>query len=108
MIAYGIILTIASTIICVLSVCLCFGKIGLLHSYHRENVKEEDKKALSLSTGLSLLFGGLGMMTSGLLALIFRESISTYIILGILFVSLFISIILLFIFIKKYNGKIFS
>ena len=108
MIAYGIIVLIVVIILCVLSVCLCFWKIWLLHSYHRENVKEEDRKALGISTGLSLLVGGLGALLSGLLTLIFRENINSYLVLAILFGSLLISIVLLFIFIKKYNGKIIS
>ena len=108
MIAYGIITIVVGMALCVLSVCLYAGDIELLHSYHRENVKEEDRKALGISTGLSLLVGGLGTTTSGLLALIFRENINSYIVLAILFGSLFVSIVLLFIFIKKYNGKIIS
>lgn len=108
MIAYGIILIVVGIVLCILSVCLYTGDIELLHSYHRENVKEEDRKALGISTGLSLLVGGLGAILSGLLALIFRENINSYIVLAILFGSLLISIVLLFIFIKKYNGKIIS
>lgn len=108
MIAYGIITIVVGMVLCVLSVCLYSGNIELLHSYHRENVKEEDKKALGISTGLSLLVAGLGTLLSGLLALLFRENINSYIVLAILFGSLFLSIVLLFIFIKKYNGKIIS
>ncbi|MBR4237386.1 hypothetical protein IKQ02_03005 [bacterium] len=108
MIAYGIITIVVGMVLCVLSVCLYNGNIELLHSYHRENVKEEDRKALGISTGLSLLVAGLGTLLSGLSALLFRENINSYIVLSILFGSLFLSIVLLFIFIKKYNGKIIS
>ena len=108
MIAYGIITIVVGMVLCILSVCLYSGNIELLHSYHRENVKEEDKRALGFSTGLSLFVGGLGTIVSGLLALLFRENINSYIILAILFGSLLTSIVLLFIFIKKYNGKIIS
>ena len=108
MIAFGIIMLVVGIAMSILSILICLGNTNLIHSYHRNNVKEEDKKKYAISMGLSLLIGGLGITTSGILALIFEETINSYIYLIILFSSIFVSIIFLFIFIIKYNGKIFG
>ena len=106
MIAFGIILSTVGITLSILSIFICFGKINLLHDYHRNNIKEEDIKSFSISTGLSLLIGGVGLTTTGVLALILKDSISVIVYDALLFGSILISFILALIFIKKYNGKI--
>ena len=108
MIIYGIIVLTVSIPFLAIAVLLMLGKANLIHSYHQENVKDEDKKKISLLIGIALLIASLGMMTSSIMALILKESISPYIYLAILGASLLISIVFILIVIKKYNGKIFS
>ena len=40
-------------------------KISLLHSYHYENVSEEDKKAFCTLSGVGILILGAGLLVSG-------------------------------------------
>ena len=106
MIATGIVVLVVGVAISVLSLLICIGKTNLIHSYHRENVKEEDKKKYAISLGLSLLIGGIGLITYGILVIIFKDTINQAIYLTVMLGSIFISIILALILNKKYNGKI--
>ena len=108
MIVYGIVVLLVSVPFLFISLLVMLGKVNLIHSYHQENVKEEDKKIFSCLIGLALLIGAIGMMASSILALILKESINPYIYLVILGASLVISITMSLLVIKKYNGKIFS
>ena len=108
MIIYGIIVFAVSIPFLAIAVLVMLGKANLIHSYHQENVKDQDKKKFSLLIGIALLIASLGMMVSSIMALVLKESISPYIYLVILGVSLLISIVFILIVIKKYNGKIFS
>ena len=106
MIAFGVIAIIVGVGILTLSIFIMLGKINLLHSYHRENVKEEDRKKFGLLTGASLSIGGLGILASGILDLICLDKLPLLTYNLVMFVPLGISIILVLIFIKKYNGTI--
>ena len=108
MIAYGIIFIITGLTLLVMSILLILGHVNLLHDYHRNNVKKEDKKKLGKTSGLSLLLGAFGAIFSGISALIWQEDIR-FIFLFLMFIIPFsVSAILMVIFIKKYNGKFIS
>ena len=106
MIIVGIIIIVSGLALLIISILMMFGKVNLLHSYHRENVKEEDKKMFGITTGLSLSIGALGIIASGILDLIYLDNLSILAFLLTMFIPLGISIILVLIFIKKYNGSI--
>ena len=108
MIWVGIIIIVSGVALLVMSILMMYGKISLLHSYHYENVKEEDKKIFGLLTGLSLSLGALGLIAAGILDLIFLDNLSLTLFLLTMFIPLGISIILVLIVIKKYNGSIMS
>ncbi len=108
MILYGVIVLIAGVAMLVLSILLCLGRINLLHDYHQNNVKEENKKKFALSMGISLMIGSMGMISSGLISIIVNNESIFLVSILLLLIPLLISIILLFIFIKKYNGQIFG
>ena len=105
MVIYGIIVLLAGIGVLVISVLLCLGHIELLHDYHRNNVNEKDFKIFGLKTGLSLMLGSLGMISSGLIAIITRNESLSLLIMLLLFIPLFISIVLLVIVIVRYNKK---
>ena len=108
MIIYGLILLLVGILFLILSILLCLGKIELLHEYHRENIKDNDKKTFGLLTGLSLMISSFGFITSGLLSLVLGEKANPNFTTIFFCAHLFVSIVLLLIFIKKYNGKIIS
>ena len=108
MLVFGIIVLVAGVSLLVISILLCLGFVNLLHDYHRNNVKPENKRKLGMSIGLSLMFGSLGFISSGLVAIIIKSESIIYLPLILLFVPLAISIILSVVFIKKYNGSLFG
>ena len=86
------------------------GNIKMLHSYHRDRVKEEDKKPLGIRVGIAMLIIAVSIITNGVLtylSLILRNSILEYVGMGILGVGLAVGLAINLYAIKKYNGKIF-
>ena len=106
MLAFGIILLTTGVLLMTVSVLLCCGFISLLHEYHRNNVKEEDRKRFGLSIGMSLMIGALGLVATGTISIVtLNESLIISLII-IFTVLLIISTVLSLIFVKKYNKKI--
>lgn len=108
MIAYGIIFLVTALSLLVISLLLFFGQINLLHDYHRNNVKPEDKKKLGRASGISLLIAALGAISSGISAFFWTEDMKFIFLFLIFIIPFIVSVTLMFIFIKKYNGKIIS
>ena len=106
MVATGIVFLIVGLILFVISFLLFRGHINILHDYHYNNVKEEDKKIFGRLTGGSLFIGSLGLLGAGILSLIFQDESLVPLFVAIEMGSLVVSIILVLIVIKKYNGKI--
>ncbi len=86
------------------------GNIKMLHSYHRNNVKEEDKKTMGKLIGLGMIFIALSIMINGVLTYL-SIALSNWVLeivgLAILIVGLAVGLGLTLYAIKKYNGKIF-
>ena len=108
MIVYGIILLLTGLALFVIAILLIFGHINLLHDYHRNDVKKEDERKLGKSSGLSLLLGALGAISSGISAFFWTEDMKFIYLFLIFIIPFTISVILMLLFIKKYNGKIIS
>ena len=108
MMIFGISVIIAGTIFLVIAILLCCGLIGILHDYHTTNVKEEDRKKMGLSIGLSMLIGTLGMISSGIVSIVTNNESIIVLPISLLIIPLIIAIVLSLLFVKKYNGSIFG
>ena len=86
------------------------GNISLLHSYHRNNVREEDKKPMGRIVGAALILVGLAILAFGILLLLAERKalpILTTIGTGILIGGICIGLPIMLFAIKKYNKSIF-
>lgn len=82
-----------------------FKKINLIHDYHVQNVKEEDKNNYLSLIGISLIIIGISIICMGILLIILTNKKLAFIpLVG----GLLIGIIIIIIAQKKYNGGIFS
>lgn len=108
MLGYGIGILCGGALLLVFAILLCFGHVGLLHEYHRENVSEEDYKKYGLLLGLSLMVGSLGMISGGIIAIVVNDTSVLLLSILLFVISLVISIIAVLLIIKKFNGNIFG
>ncbi len=84
----GVIVTGAVGILCSVLGVLLWKKemIGILHDYHRENVREEDKKAFCTLSGIGLIIVGAGLIVTAVL-LWCTEKASSFIIFAVCFAA---------------------
>ena len=84
----GVIVTGAVGIVCVVLGLLLWKKemINILHDYHRENIREEDKKAFCTLSGIGLLTVGIGLIVTAVL-LWCTEKASSFIVFAVCFVA---------------------
>ena len=86
------------------------GNVNLLHSYHRDRVKEEDKKPMGKAVGLGMIIIAVAIMINGVLTFL-STALNNWVLeavgLGFLIVGLAVGLGLTLYAIKKYNGKIF-
>ncbi len=101
MLIFSIILLITSALFIILAVSIYKGNIGLIHSYHQENVT--DKVGYGKAMGKALIGFSLPLIASGIIAF-FTESVIPTIVLIVGMVIGFIPIIRAQ---NKYNGGIF-
>lgn len=86
------------------------GNISSLHSYHRDNVKEEDKIPFGKAVGRGMLTIGGTLLVSGALSLVaYFAADKGYMLIGqgVMIVGLVVGIVMLFRAMIKYNGGIF-
>ena len=86
------------------------GNVSMLHSYHRERVKEEDIRPFGRLVGLGMMIVGAGIIAGGVMSIIaFKLGNKTLDIIGmaILGVGLAVGIGIAFYAMKKYNKGIF-
>ena len=108
LIVYSVIIMAVGILLLMIGIFLFIGKLGLLHEYHRGSVKEEDKKSYGHAVGIPLSLEGLCMLAIGILTVVLKTSFSILISSAIIIVSLLLTIFVLLIVIKIYNGKIFD
>ena len=81
----------------------CKGQIQLLHSYHYQNVSEEDKKPYTQKMGIGNAILGIGILTMPYLNLIYMPlgyyTVIPFIIVGIVWMIVYTI---------KYNGSLFG
>ena len=84
----GVIVTGAVGILCTVLGLLLWKKekIEILHDYHRENVREKDKKAFCTLSGIGLLTVGAGLIVTAVL-LWRTEKASSFIVFAVCFAA---------------------
>ena len=87
------------------------GNVSMLHSYHINNIKEEDKPAFGRAVGLGMVIMSVALIVYG--ALFIPAELTgndIYLTVGnaVLAVGLIIGITISLLAIRKYNGKIFG
>lgn len=107
----GVVISILTGItFIVLGVVYTTGNINSLHSYHRENIKEEDKKPFGKRIGAGMIVQGIALVAYGIL-LLFAELLAvptlTTVALVIMIAGIALGLIITFWAIKKYNKTIF-
>lgn len=107
----GVVVSILVGILCIaFGITHMRGNISSLHSYHRNNVKEEDKKPFGKRVGAGMIIIGISIFIYGVLMLISELAalpVLTSIALGIMLVGIVVGLIITFVAIKKYNKTIF-
>ena len=101
---------IIGIIIIVLGIINMKGNLSLLHSYHRDNVKEEDKLPFGKKVGLGTIIVGVTLILFSVFnAITFYTKNQLFDIIGIVFlvVGLIVGFVFIIYTIKKYNKKIF-
>ena len=108
MLIYTIIMLAISLPVVWLGIRINRGDLYLIHNYHQEKVKEEEKAAYGKAFSKGMFGMAASMIVSGLVAM-FGESKSVMIAsLVVLFLGFAISIAVLLRVQKKYNGGVFS
>ena len=108
----GGIITIAAGIACiVIGILNTKGNISMMHSYHIDNIKEEDKPIFGKIVGSGMIIVGVSLTISGvLLGLVeLGYSDASYGVIStvIMIVGLVVGLGICFYATKKYNKKIF-
>ena len=107
----GLVTTLAvGLLISVLGIINMTGNISSIHLYHRQRVRDEDKKAFGTLVGLGTLIVGIAVKLYGIV--VFAIDATAYptllaISTVVLFVAIAIGIIISFYAMKKYNSGIF-
>ena len=110
MIVSGIICIAVGIVIMVFGIIHTTGNISSLHSYHRDKVREEDKKPFGKRVGAGTIIMGASCLVLGL-GMLLGELLSMPILVTIGYVSMIVGFIIGIIIalwaIKKYNKTIF-
>jgi uncharacterized membrane protein len=102
--------TLVAILLIILGAVNMTGNISSLHSYHRNNVREEDKKPMGRIVGAALILVGLAILAFGILLFLAERKalpILTTIGTGILIGGICIGLPIMLFAIKKYNKSIF-
>ena len=107
----SMIITVALGIfLCALGTMNMRGNISAIHSYHRNRVREEDKKPFGRLVGIGNIIIGISLAIFGVLTYVFERTQSTvYTIVGcvVIGVGLVVGLGLSFFAMIKYNKGIF-
>lgn len=101
---------VVGIILIVLGIINTTGNISSLHSYHRNNVSEENRKPFGKRVGIGLILVGIGTIMEGIMIFLAEkmqnEAFATAgtVLMVVIWVPAFI---LIFAAMKKYNGGIF-
>ncbi len=106
MILYAVLMAAIAILFLCLGLAIYRGKTDLIHDYHQTNIPEEKKKKYGKAFSASMFTISVSCFASGLLGL-FENELSSKLSLFALMGGLTLSIIIIFIVQKKYNGGLF-
>ena len=105
MIAYSIIMFIVSILFAVIAIAIYRGNTNLIHSYHQSKVSDKDGYGRAFGKALSPL--AIGAFISGVISLFGENDAIILSSVGAMALGLIISLAIIFIVQKKYNGGMF-
>ena len=105
MVLYAIIMLIAAAQMLGFGIAIFRGKTGLIHDYHRKNIKKGDEKRYARAFSIGLFIIAAAFFASALAALIIGERAGIAALLP--FTGLAAGITVIVIAQKKYNGGVF-
>ena len=107
---FGGILTIIIGIVCIIiGIINKKGNISMLHSYHINNIKEEDKKPFSKLIGTGMIIVGITLVIYGALmipSIVLENDMYNNIGNIVAIIGMLIGLVICLYAIKKYNKKI--
>ena len=101
---------IVGLILIVLGIINMTGNISLLHSYHRYNITEENRKPFGRMVGIGTVLVGIGVILEGIMMFLAEKlQNGDLVTVGTVLLPVFLvpGIVIMLIAIKKYNGSIF-
>ena len=87
------------------------GNVSMMHSYHINNIAEENKIPFGKIVGIGMIIIGISLIVYGILFVIYeltKEDVYTIVSNVLLIVGLIFGILITLYAIKKYNKKIFG
>ncbi len=101
----SIVLILAGVLLLAVGILIgAFHKISLLHNYHYQNVRQEERKAYTAVMGIGLCLLGLSLLASAAVHLL----TVTWIWIAMLFGGLAVGFAVIWYAQRKYNGGFFS
>jgi len=104
MLLYAIIFYVCGALLLAAGIAIWFGKTGLIHYYHRQNVK--DHKGYGRGMGIAISGMGISSCLSATVSFLGEEWIGLSI--GVFFVGFTVMFIFAWLVQKKYNDGMFS
>ena len=108
MIIYGVLVLVVGICPVLISSLLFMKKAKVLYTYHYENVKEDKREEFASRLGFSLLISGIAAIVSAILAFVLKDIMAIWVHAIIVFLALGVSLLLVLLFTKKYNGKVIT
>lgn len=105
MTVYTVMMFVLAILFMIVGIMVYAGKTELIHEYNRKNV--EDETGYAKAMGKALLGIAFSSLVSGIISLIGKSSIFSYISVAVLIFGLFVSCVFIFRIQKKFNGGLF-
>lgn len=104
MFIYAIIMFLLGILFLVLGNKIFHGKTNLIHDYHQENIKMQDKEAYGRAFSKGMYLIGVSTIASGIVSLL-SNSVIIYV--GIFILGFIFSLVIIVKVQRKFNGSIF-
>ena len=105
MLAYAILMWGIGALFLMLGILLRRGRTDLIHAYHRERVKAEDRAAYGRAFAKGLFVISAALIVSGMIALFASSGMAAALV--VLFAGLFAASFVLWRVQRRYNGGVF-
>lgn len=107
MIVYSIIMFLVSILFLALGISIYKGNTKLIHDYHQRNIKKSERQEYGRAFAKGMFAICITLFLSGIIALLGKESSVVTVSYIVLVVGLILSILILVMVQKKYNGGLF-